>query len=150
MKDETRKTWIVVADGGHARILMNKHRDEGVSELPLVNKHDPRLAHHHAELAAGVHHAAAHKPSPEKRSEDKFLSTLAETVQTGVARKECDQVMLVAPSVAMGVLRKALSKDTHKHIIAEIKFMITQAGKVQSELIPESDHLFASKDRRSH
>ena len=120
MKDETRKTWIVNADGGHARILLNKHRDEGVSELPLVNKHDPRLAHHHAELAAGVHHAVAHKPSPEKRGEDKFLSTLADTVQTGVAKKECDQVMLVAPAVAMGVLRKALSKDTHKHIIAEI------------------------------
>lgn len=120
MREETRKTWIVVADGGHARILLNKHRDEGVTELPLVNKHDPRLAHHHSELAAGVHHGVVHKPSPEKRSEDKFLSTLAETLQTGVAKKECDQVMLVAPAMAMGILRKALSKETHKHVIAEI------------------------------
>jgi protein required for attachment to host cells len=120
MKDETRKTWIVVADGGHARILLNKHHDEGVSELPLVNKHDPRLAHHHSELAAGVHHTPVFKPSEEKRGEDKFLNTLAATVQTGVSKKECDQVVLVAPATAMGMLRKALSKDTHKHIVAEI------------------------------
>jgi len=120
MRDETRKTWIVVADGAHARILLNSHRDEGVSELPLVSKHDPRLAHHHGELAAGVHHEVVHKPSEEKRGEDKFLSTLAATVQTGIARKECDQIVLVAPAVAMGVLRKALNKDSHKHIVAEI------------------------------
>ncbi|MFO1034999.1 MAG: host attachment protein [Hyphomicrobiales bacterium] len=120
MKDLTRKTWIVVADGGHARILLNTHRDAGVSELPLVNAHDPRLASHHGELAAGVHHAAAHKPSPEMRGEEHFLSTLAATVQTGVARKECEELVLVAPSKAMGVLRGALSKDVHKHIIAEV------------------------------
>jgi protein required for attachment to host cells len=120
MKDETRMTWIVVADGGHARILLNKHRDEGVSELPLVNKHDPRLAHHHGELAAGVHHTPVFKPSEEKRGEDRFLNTLAATVQTGVAKSECDQLVLVAPATAMGLLRKALSKETHKRIVAEI------------------------------
>ncbi|MBL8789934.1 MAG: host attachment protein [Rhizobiales bacterium] len=120
MRDETRKTWIVVADGGHARILLNKHRDEGVSELPLVSKHDPRLAHHHRELASGVHHEPVFKPTEEKRNEDRFLNTLAETVQTGVAKKECDQLVLVAPATAMGLLRKALSKQTHQHVVAEI------------------------------
>jgi protein required for attachment to host cells len=120
MKDQTRKTWIIVADGGHARILLNTHRDEGVTELPLASKHEPRLAHHKDELAAGVHHTPVFKPTEEKRGEDRFLNTLAATVQTGVAKKECDQVMLVAPAIAMGVLRKALNKDTRKHIVAEI------------------------------
>ena len=40
MRELNRKTWIVVADGGHARILLNTHRDEGVTELPLENGHD--------------------------------------------------------------------------------------------------------------
>jgi protein required for attachment to host cells len=120
MQDVTRKTWIVVADGAHARILLNTHREKGVSELPLVNAHDPRLASHHGELAKGVHHTTAFKPSPEKRTEDHFLLTLAETVQTGIARKECEELVLVAPSTALGVLRKALSKDSHKHIVAEL------------------------------
>lgn len=120
MKDKARKTWIVVADGGHARILLNTHRDEGVTELPMLSKHEPRLAHHREELAAGVHHTPVFKPTQEKRDEDQFLNTLAETVQTGVARKECEQLVLVAPATAMGLLRNALSKETHKHIVAEI------------------------------
>ena len=120
MKDQTRKTWIIVADGGHARILLNLHRDEGVSELPLVNNHDPRLASHASELAKGVHHTPEFKPSPERRDEGHFLDTLAQTVQTGVARKECDQIVLVAPATAMGRLRGALNKQTLSHVVAEV------------------------------
>lgn len=117
MRTEARNTWIVVADGGHARILLNTHRDEGVQELTLVNKHDPRLASHHGELAAGVHHAQG---AVEKPSEGKFLSLLAETIQTGIARKEVVDVVLCAPATAMGLLRKALNTNSHKHVIAEI------------------------------
>jgi protein required for attachment to host cells len=120
MKDQARKTWIVVADGAHARILLNLHRDEGVSELPLVNKHDPRLASHQAELAKGVHHTPVFKPSPEKRGEGHFLDTLAHTIQTGAARKEFDQLVLVAPATAMGRLRDALNRQTLSHVVAEV------------------------------
>lgn len=117
MKSEARKTWVVVADGGHARILLNTHREEGVNELPLVNKHDPRLASHHEELAAGVHQVGNHVDKP---GEARYLSLLAETIQTGIARKEVEDVVLVAPATAMGLLRKALNANTHKHIVAEL------------------------------
>lgn len=120
MRDAARKTWIVVADGGHARILLNTHRDEGVSELPLAGKGDPRLASHHSELAAGVHHTPVHKPTAENQKEGKFVSLLAETLQTGISRKECDGLILVAPATVMGQLRKALNANSHKAIIAEV------------------------------
>ncbi len=120
MRDETRKTWIVVADGGHARILLNAHRDEGVSELPLAGKHDPHLAHHRSELAVGVHHTPVFKPTQERRDEDRFLYALAETLETGTARKEFDRLVLVAPASALGLLRKALGAETHKLIVAEL------------------------------
>ena len=117
MRDQNRKTWIVVADGGHARILLNTHRDEGVTELPLVNGHDPHLK---GQSAGHVHHTPEFKPSPEKRGEGHFLNLLADSVQSGVARKECDQLILIAPATAMGHLRKALNNNTQKHIIAEV------------------------------
>jgi protein required for attachment to host cells len=117
MRDQNRKTWIVVADGGHARILLNTHRDEGVSELSLVNGHDPHLK---GQNHGHVHHAPDHKPSPEKRGESHFLDQLADAIQSGVARKECEQVILVAPSTAMGHLRKALNSNAQKHIVAEV------------------------------
>jgi protein required for attachment to host cells len=120
VKDPTRKTWIVIADGGHARILLNLHRDEGVTELPLVSADEPRLAAHHSELAAGVHHTPTFKPTSEKRAENHFLDVLAETIQTGVGRKEYDQLVLVAPATALGHLRNALSPATRKHVVAEL------------------------------
>jgi protein required for attachment to host cells len=120
MRDQARKTWIVVADGGHARILLNAHRDAGVTELPLANKHDPRLASHADELAGGVHHTPQFKPTLEKQTETKFVNALAETLQTGIARKECDGLVLVAPAVVMGQLRKALNSATHKAILGEV------------------------------
>jgi protein required for attachment to host cells len=120
MRSENRRTWIVVADGGHARILLNTSHDRGVTELALASKGEPRLAHHRTEQAAGVHHTPVFKPTQERRNEDEFLYTLAETIQTGVARKECDQVVLVCPATAMGIMRNALSSETRKHIVAEV------------------------------
>ncbi len=120
MKYPARKTWIVIADGARARILLNLHRDEGVTELPLAGANDPRLASHHGELAAGVHHKPQFKPTQEKRTESHFIDLLAETIQTGVVRKECDQLVLVVPATALGQLRNALSATTRKHVVAEI------------------------------
>ena len=120
MHEQTRTTWIVVADGGHARILQNQHRSDSVTELHLLNGHTPQLASHGAELASGVHHEPVFKPSPERRKEDGFLNDLAETLQTAIARKECEELVLVAPASAMGLLRKALNNQTRQHVVAEL------------------------------
>lgn len=117
MRELHRNTWIVVADGGHARILLNTHRDEGVTELPLENGHDPHLK---GQKQGHVHHTPEFKPTQERRDEGHFLDLLADTIQTGVARKDCDQIVLVAPATAMGRLRKALNSNTSKHIVAEV------------------------------
>lgn len=110
----------MVADGANARILLNRHREEGVTQLPLLSAGEPRLAAHRSEQAAAVHHAPQFKPTLERRAESHFLDVLAETIQTGVARKECDQLVLVAPAPALGHLRNALAPATRKHIVAEL------------------------------
>jgi protein required for attachment to host cells len=110
----------VVADGANARILLNRHRDEGATQLPLVSAGEPRLAAHRNEQAVAVHHVPQFKPTLESRAESHFLDVLAETIQTGVARKECDQLVLVAPASALGHLRNALAPATRKHIVAEL------------------------------
>jgi protein required for attachment to host cells len=120
LKDPTRRTWIVVADGARARILLNLHRDEGATELPLVSVHEPRLASDHGGQPAGIHHKPQFKPTLERREEGHFLDVLAETIQSAVARKDCDQLVLVAPATALGRLRNAVNASTHKHIVAEI------------------------------
>jgi protein required for attachment to host cells len=120
MKDQAHKTWIVVADGGSARILLNTHRDAGLTDVPLAGKHDPRLANHGAEKADAVHHTPVFKPTEERRNEDKFVYILAETIQSAVARRDCDGLILISPANVMGQLRKALSAATQKKVLAEI------------------------------
>lgn len=120
MTDESRNIWIVVADGGSARILLNSHRDAGVSELPLASRHSPHLASHKTEMMAGMHHAMPMKSDTENRKEDKFIDILAGTLQTGIARNECHGIILVAPAPVIGHLRKTLNASTHKHILAEV------------------------------
>lgn len=131
MMEHKRTTWIVVADGGHARILQNQHRDDNVTELPLLNGKDPHLAGHRDEQSGGVHLEPVFKPSPEKRQEDKFLNQLAETLQTAIARKECEELVLVAPASAMGLLRKALNAKTYGHVVAELVHDYTHQGNAE-------------------
>jgi protein required for attachment to host cells len=129
MKDKAHKTWIVVADGGSARILLNTHRDEGVTEIPLAAKHDPRLASHRGENAENVHHTPVFKPTDERREEDSFVYTLAETIQTAVSTHECDGLILISPAKVLGQLRKALSDATQKKVLAEVVHDYTNHDK---------------------
>lgn len=119
MRNQTQKIWVVVADGGSARILLNKHRDEELSELQLVSKHDPRLADM-ADNSENVHHTPVFKPTEERRREDAFVYTLAETLQAGVVRHECDGLILISPANVLGKLRMSLNSATQKKVVAEI------------------------------
>jgi protein required for attachment to host cells len=98
----------------------SNQKDEGVTELPLLGLENPKLVGHDREIAAGVHHKPEFKPTLERRQEGHFLDVLAETIQTGVSRKECDQLVLVAPATAMGRLRNAVNANTRQHIVAEL------------------------------
>jgi protein required for attachment to host cells len=120
MRNQKHKTWIVVADGGNARILLSTHRDDDLSEILLVGKNDPRLASHQADASVDVHHTPVFKPTEERRNEDKFVYTLAETIQSAVAKKECDGLILISPANVMGQLRKAMSTATQQKVLAEI------------------------------
>ncbi len=118
MKDQARKTWIVVANGGSARIFLNRHRDEEMTEVALASADDPRPVDFGSDVH--VHHKPEHKPTEEKRNEGHFLDLLAGTIQTAVERKVCDQVVLVAPATAMGRLRNALNKQTMALVVADL------------------------------
>lgn len=126
MREPHRKTWIVVADGGQARIFLNTHRDEGMTELPLVSGDDPHVK---GQTPGHVHHTPEFKPTQEMRDEGNFLNLLADSIQSGVASKACDQVVIVAPATALGHLRKALNSNTSKHVVAEIVHDYTNQTK---------------------
>lgn len=127
MKDQARKTWIVVANGANARIFLNRHQDEGMTEVPLASADDPRPVDFASDVH--VHHKPEHKPTNEQRNEGHFLDLLAGTIQTAVERKVCDQLVLVAPATAMGRLRNALNKQAMALVVADLVHDYTHQNK---------------------
>lgn len=112
---EDVKTWIVVADGAHARVFEEKRPLAPLQELPdhgMNQKGSDRPA---AKGSATVHERAGsgrhagHDDSPKEEAEHRFLKRLAAHLDEAARAKAFDRVVLVAPPKALGLLRGELS-----------------------------------------
>ena len=122
-------TWILVADGARARVLLNTGRGDGVTELPdftVECEHPPsgdimadregRSFDSHGE---GRH--AMERPSDPHRSAKKvFAGTLATMLAEQAARNSFDRLVIVAPPQMLGDLRAALSPNVRDKVHAEL------------------------------
>jgi len=79
------RTWIVVADGARARILLYTARQKGVQELPDGEFHDPHLPTHELmtdrqprvhESVGAARHAVEPRIDPHEQRKEQFLTRL--------------------------------------------------------------------------
>ncbi len=123
------RTWIVVADGAKARILLYKPHQKGVQQLPDGEFHDPHLATHDLvtdraprvqESVGSARHAIEPRIDPHKQLENQFLATLAGHLESAAQRGEFEHLVVVAPATALGELRKDFGPALQKLVFAEI------------------------------
>ena len=123
------RTWIVVADGGQARILLYTARQKGVQQLPNSEFHDPHLPTHELmtdrqprvqESVGAARHAVEPRIDPHEQREKQFLARLAVHLETAEQHGEFEHLVVVAPATALGELRKEFSPALKKRIFAEI------------------------------
>jgi protein required for attachment to host cells len=123
------RTWIVVADGTQARILLNTGRESGVRRVPggqfhqklpagrdLVTDRQPRVQ----ESVGSARHAVEPKIDPREQRKRQFIERLAEHLAQAERRGEFDGLVIVAPPHALGDFRQALTRGLRKRVIAEI------------------------------
>jgi protein required for attachment to host cells len=128
-----RKTsWVVIADGSHARILANEGPGTGLS---LVTEHEAPLARAHtAELGSDrpgrafdstnpTRHAMEARVDWQRQEKDRFIATLAEDL--GAALQRYDQLVLVAPPRVMGELRRRLDEAAKAKVASELQKDLT-------------------------
>lgn len=128
-----RKTsWIVVADGSHARILTNSGPGTG---LTLLVEHDsPDARAHTAELgtdrpgrtqdsAGPGRHAMEPRVDWQRQEKERFVARLA--TELTQARDQFDALVLVAPPRVMGELRRELDGHLKDKIAAELQKDLT-------------------------
>jgi protein required for attachment to host cells len=119
---KAQRTWIVVADGGRARILESGQPHSGVT-VRLEVASDARLTA--GKLAAdrlpraqessnSAHHAIAPRLSLKDHEKRLFAARLADYLKGGLSN--FDQLVLVAPTRFLNLVRETLPDNVSKKV----------------------------------
>ena len=131
------KTWIVVADGARARILLHEGVGKGLSQVPgleMTTDHQPtreigsdRPGRTHDRMGPG-RHAMEPRADWHRQEKAQFAKSIAERLAAELDRRSFDRLILIAPPTAMGDLRAALDDRTHALVAGEITKDLTKAS----------------------
>jgi protein required for attachment to host cells len=123
------KTWILIADGGHARILETVGHGRALSQvhdmafetdLPPsreLGTDQPGRTH---ESMGATRHAVGEKTDPHRELKRAFAEETVARLEAGLAAKAFSRLVVVAPPVTLGDLRHAMSKALADHVAAEV------------------------------
>ncbi len=144
---EDKRTLLVLADGRRVRLFEEarrggplKERNSWLKAMPPF--HQPGATQRvtvHARVGAASH--ASHEP-PRDKGERRFLSDLADHLEQVMRDHNFDDLVLVAPPRALGVLRKALSSGLQKRVVAA-----DPHDRLDAKLDEVRDHLRATRLR---
>lgn len=131
MPTKPKKTWIVLADGMHARILQQERR--GAPLAPALDHEmvDPAVHGFSRDFksdapgrafdtGSGGRHAMEPRTDPKVHEKQLFARRVAALVNEAAARRKFDQLVLVAPPKTLGELRTQLGDLAKRLIIGEI------------------------------
>lgn len=133
------RTWIVVADGAHARFLENLGPGKGIEpaldadmqqELPpsreLVTDRPGRGAGPDAER-----HGYAARVDWHEFEKERFAHQVARLLDKARVENRFDRLVLVAPPKTLGHLRDELDKHTRGYVTGELDKDLTHAGDAE-------------------
>jgi protein required for attachment to host cells len=122
-------TWVVVADGAHARIYFNNGIGKGLAPVPGGTLDTPNLKGREIvsdrpgrsfDSGGQGRHAMESDVDPQRHEETQFLRELAQLLEERAKSHAYDRLVLVAPPRALGALRQALAKNAQSRIVAEV------------------------------
>lgn len=136
-------TWVLVADGARARVLLSTGRGEGVKELPEGNFQSEHLPSgdimadregRSFDSQGKGRHAMERRSDPHRSAKKAFAGTLAAMLDEQAARNSFDRLVIVAPPQMLGDLRAALSPRVGDKLHAELAKDLTHMR--DDELMP--------------
>jgi protein required for attachment to host cells len=126
--------WIVVADGARGMVLIN----EGTAAHPLLKVHrayeqdNPRTSAQGDARpdrqfeSSGSRRSAMEVTDLHQRAEDRFVDRIMADLAKDAHAKAFDNVVIVAPPVALGEMRKAAHADVTHRVTAWIDKDLTK------------------------
>jgi protein required for attachment to host cells len=123
-----KRTWIIIADGGEARILISEMGMIGLQQLPNSSFSDPQLPTHEMvtdrqpsvrKSMSNASHAVGSKSDPHKQRKIQFIKDVMGHIEQAGDSGAFDHLIIVAPPFILGEIRKELSPRLQKLVHAE-------------------------------
>ncbi|WP_431303068.1 host attachment protein [Sediminicoccus sp. BL-A-41-H5] len=128
--------WALVADARHVRLL-ERHGGAAWAERPdTISAPDNPASHEHGterpgrvhESVGSARHAIEPRQDPHRAAEASFARHVADELEKGAAMGRYDSLVLLAPPVFLGDLRKALGAATRQRLRSSLAKDIAQAS----------------------
>ena len=127
-------TWVVVADGARGLILVN----DGTALEPRLRvertyaQDNPKTSEQGRDKpsrtykSTGTRRSAGEVPDLHQRAEDDFVTTIMSDLETAAAAGKFEHAVVIAPPVALGIMRKSANKDVTQRIAVWIDKDLTK------------------------
>ena len=143
-----RNDWVLVSDGGRALVMRNDGK-LGDPKLIMLRKHDqdtpptrdlgtdrPGRTH----TGVGLGRSAMEPTDLHQQAEDRLMTDVAAGLAEDLRLQKFSSLVVAAAPTALGALRKAMSDELKKAVIAEIpkdftKMNLTQLGGALSQAL---------------
>lgn len=121
-------TWIVVADGARGMVLVN----EGTADAPVLktlriyNQDNPRTSDLGDDKpgrsfeSTGARRSAMEAPDLHQKAEDRFVAGIMDDLAKDAAGEAFEAVVIAAPPVALGAMRKAAAEELSRKVASWI------------------------------
>ena len=124
-------TWVVVADGTHARLFHNVGKHDAL-QLKQVDLMEPDTVDEQAQGPSG------HRPpeaSPEQTDEATFAKQLAHRLNAAALKQQFEHLFLIADPRTLGEMRPQLHAETTKRLTGELAKTLTNSALEDIEKI---------------
>ncbi len=143
---KAKVTWVLVADGAHARILALSGGGGALQQIPdgsfandvkRVSELGTERPGRVRESANAAHHAVAPRVDWRQEGKRAFAHRLAEILEQKCVGKAFDHLVLVAAPHFLGDLRGSIGEETRKRLKGELDKDLTKLplAEIQSRLL---------------
>lgn len=128
MMIKKKRTWLVIADGAHARIFENNGPTDGLravvdaeSEASRTPTREQGTGKPGRGFASGeARHAFSDPADWHEQAKDNFVRDISARINKAAEKDSFDQLVVAAPPKALGGFRDALGDKAKSRIVSEI------------------------------
>lgn len=136
-----KTVWILVCDSARGRLFESHganlawkvievvgHAESRSKASDLVSDH---LGQRSSQGLSSHHSALTPASSPKENERRHFVHSLVTTLDQALRAKRFDRLVLVAPPHVLGMLKKDLTAELHKHLVATVDKDLTHVDATE-------------------